>query len=156
METVFQNTNTTGLRQREPLSLPFGPENARPAPVLLQCEVMFGSPSSNCDGNGICKIVARSGCAPNTYHRTSCSHSQAMFASCDGGNGVSMLFRHDWLCAKLMKRHFRHGFLEMPEPCLIPPAFVLALGLHISELPAGLHLIENLGTHYRINFRFIE
>lgn len=156
METVFQNTYTTGSRQREALSLPFGAENARPAPMLLQCEVMFGSPSSNCDGNGICKIVARSGCAPNTYSRTSCSHSQAVFASCDGGNAASMIFRRDWLCAKLMKRHFRHGFLEMPEPCPIPPAFVSALDLNISELPAGLHLIENFGTHYRINFRFIE
>jgi hypothetical protein len=87
------------------------------------------------------------------FKRSHCSHAKALFTSWDDGNGASMLFRRDWLCSNLMKRHFRHGILEMPEPCRIPPSLVAALGLKISALPAGLHLIEDCGTHLRINFR---
>jgi hypothetical protein len=87
------------------------------------------------------------------FKRTRCSHAKALFASFDeGGDSASLLFRREWLCSKLMRRHFRHGILEMPEPCPIPPKMVSALRLNIRELPAGLHLIEDCGTHFRINF----
>lgn len=156
METGFSNTKITGTRKWDSVKFPVGQEHTRIEPMLLQCEVMFGSPSSNCDGNGICKIVARSNHPAQLFLRTSCSHAQAAFSSCDGGNGASMTFRRDWLCSKLMRQHFRHGILEMQEPCPIPSEFVSALGLHFRELPAGLHLIEDYGTHFRINFRFIQ
>lgn len=157
IETILQNTETKGLRQRYTTKVLFNGEYTRIEPMLLQCEVMFGSPSSNCDGNGICKIVARSSNNhPEPFRRISCSHAQAAFTSCDNGNGAALIFRRDWLCSKLMRGHFRHGVLEMPEPCPIPKGFVSALGLQITELPAGLHLIEDYGTYYRINFRFIQ
>lgn len=127
--------------------------SAHVQPLFLQCEVMFGSPSSNCDGNGICKIAARSNNQAGLTQRTSCSHAKALFTSLDNGQGACMIFRREWLCANLMRRHFRHGILEMPEPCPIPQALSSKLGLQIGELPAGLHLIEDFGAHYRINFR---
>lgn len=127
-------------------------ERARTETLLLQCEVMFGSPSSNCGGNGICKIVARNQDSQQMFKRMNCSHAKALFTTWNEGDGASMLFQREWLCSNLMRRHFRHGVLEMPESCAIPPAFVAALGLKINELPAGLHLIEDYGTHFRINF----
>lgn len=129
------------------------PESTDVGTLLFQCEVMFGSPSSNCHGNGICKIVARSSQQPSHYVRTSCSHAGALLAASADGNGASLVFRREWLCAHLMRRHFRHGILEMPEPCPIPSAMASALGLNIRELPAGLHLIEDYGIYFRINFR---
>lgn len=154
METGYHNTIITGSRPWESLKCPIGCEQTRIEPMLLQCEVMFGSPSSNCDGNGICKIVARNQHPLQPFNRTSCSHAKAMFTTCDGGKGASMIFRREWLCSKLMRQHFRHGVLEMPESCPIPPALISLLGLPFTELPAGLHLIEHYETYYRINFRF--
>lgn len=154
METVYRHTKTAGTRPWELLTFSVGDEQTRAEPMLLQCEVMFGSPSSNCDGNGICKIVARSQHPLQTFRRTRCSHAKALFTTCDGGKGASMIFRREWLCSGLMRQHFRHGILEMPESCPVPPAIISALGLHFTELPAGLHLIEDYETHYRINFRF--
>lgn len=150
MGTGFPNTKTMGGLLPELLYLPLRPERGRAETLFFQCEVMFGSPSSNCSGNGICKIVARSN---QILERTSCSHAKALFAPTDDGEGASIIFRREWLCANLMRRHFRHGVLEMPEPCPIPRAFVASLGLRIRELPAGLHLIEDYGTHFRIIFR---
>lgn len=152
MSTTSLNTKTTGVRLPDLLQLPLRPERVPSEGMFLQCEVMFGSPSSNCGGNGICKIVAKGQLPAFVFKRTSCSHAKALFASWDGGHGASMFFRRDWLCSNLMRRHFRHGILEMPEPCPVPPGLVSALGLKITELPAGLHLIEDYGTHYRINF----
>lgn len=152
METSIFHAETSGLFMIRPLQIPYLPENARPEPMLFQCEVMFGSPSSNCGGNGICKIVAKNHHPLPTLERTSCSHARAFFAARADGDGASLLFRREWLCSTLMRRHFRYGILQMPEPCAIPPGIVTALGLKFSKLPAGAHLIEDYGTHYRINF----
>lgn len=156
MAMIFQSIRTTGLLKQD-IPLTRSGESTHHEPMFLQCEVMFGSPSSNCDGNGICKIAARSsGQLQPFVRRTSCSRASALFTSNDNDKGASLIFRRDWLCSKLMRQHFRHGVLEMPEPCPIPKGFVSALGLQITELPAGLHLIEDYGTYYRINFRFIQ
>lgn len=152
METDINIAKTTAFNVPNLWQIPFRPEAARKAPMLFQCEVMFGSPSSNCGGNGICKIVAKSSQSQAFVKRTSCSHAQGLFTALDNGNGASLIFRRDWLCANLMRKHFRHGILEMPEPCAIPPQYVTALGLKITEMPAGLHLIEDYGSHFRINF----
>ncbi len=153
MKTGLSNTKIASALQTQIFRSSLRLEHARNEPLLLQCEVMFGSPSSNCGGNGICKIVAKAPNAAQTFQRTSCSHAKALFTTWDDGSGASMLFRREWLCSNLMRRHFRHSILEMPEPCPIPPALSKSLGLKTNELPAGLHLIEDYGTYFRINFR---
>lgn len=152
MLTSFLGTKSEGVHLSESLQLPLKQEHACGQTLLLQCEVMFGSPSSNCGGNGICKIVARSNGAAETFKRISCGHAKALLAVWDKGHGISLIFRREWLCSNLMRRHFRHGILEMPELCPLPTAIVSALGVDICELPAGLHLIEDYGAHYRVNF----
>ncbi len=151
METGFFNVKTTVSRIPHPFQIPHSPEYTRTGTLLCQCEVMFGSPSSNCGGNGICKIVAKSDRPASGFKRTSCSHARAFF-TVGGDSNACLIFRRDWLCANLMRRYLRHGFLEMPEPCPLPAGIVSAFGLKINELPAGLHLIEDYGTHIRINF----
>lgn len=153
METGFFTNKATDARWLHHFQAPVVPEGGRKETLLLQCEVMFGSPSSNCGGNGICKIVATAPNNPSVFTRTSCSHSRAFFTTCDDGAGAALLFRKDWLCSNLMRRHFRHGILEMPEPCPIPGGIMTTLGLKTNELPAGLHLIEEFGTFLRIRFQ---
>lgn len=147
------NTNFNTVFLPELGHFPLIQPHASKRMVLFQCEVMFGSPSSNCGGNGICKIVAKRRHPPAAFSRTNCSHSKALFAT--QGGAVSLIFRRDWLCSNLMRRHFRHGILEMPEPCPIPPEMATALPLNIRELPAGLHLIEDHKTHFQIKFNLV-
>lgn len=156
METSIFSAKTTVYRLTNAPHNSFNPGNARTREIQLQCEVMFGSPSSNCGGNGICKIVAKNNHPLSVFKRTSCSHAKAVFTTQGDNKGVSLVFRREWLCSNLMRRHFRHGILEMPEPCPIPSGIVKAMGLKISELPAGLHLIEDYRTHIRINFLHTE
>ena len=152
MGTGFLNTKTIEGLLYGTIQLPLRKERTRET-LFFQCEVMFGSPSSNCSGNGICKIVAQNNRPAATFMRSSCSHAKALFCSSDDGNEAYMVFQRGWLCSNLMRRHFRHGVLEMREPCPIPPTMASALGLRIRELPAGLHLIEDHGTHFHIHFR---
>lgn len=139
------------------LSAIFRPANVAPGvapdkgPLLLQCEVMFGSPSSNCGGNGICKIVAAERQTAAVFERTNCHHTRAFITS--SGEGAALIFRRDWLCANLMRRYLRHGILEMPESCPLPAGIVMATGLKMNELPAGLHLVEDYDLYLRIQFR---
>lgn len=151
MESAFPTTNTFYGDQK---SLLLRPERASSEILLFQCEVMFGSPSSNCGGNGICKIVAKRNHPQATFTRINCGHAKALFAA--QGGSVSLIFPRGGLCSNLMRRHFRHGILEMPEPCPIPPEMATALRLNIRELPAGLHLIEDHKTHFQIKFNLVD
>jgi len=153
MDTIFPNMAITTARIHGVRPFPAYRDHTRTEPMLFQCEVMFGSPSSNCGGNGICKIVATAQNDTAVFLRTSCSHSRAFFTTTDDGAGAVLLFRRDWLCSNLMRRHFRHGILEMPEPCPIPGGITTNLGLKINELPAGLHLIEEQGAFLRVRFQ---
>jgi hypothetical protein len=138
------------------LSAIFRPANVAPGvapdkrPLLLQCEVMFGSPSSNCGGNGICKIVASDRQSATLFERSNCQHTRAFITP--SGEGAALIFRRDWLCANLMRRYLRHGILEMPESCPLPAGIVSATGLKMNELPAGLHLVEDYGFYLRVQF----
>ncbi|MBV6439327.1 MAG: hypothetical protein DYG98_17695 [Haliscomenobacteraceae bacterium CHB4] len=152
MESGFNNIITAAAQWSSSLQIPSYTEKARTETMFFQCEVMFGSPSSNCGGNGICKIVAKNDHPFAVLRRSSCSHARAFFAASDNGKGAALLFRREWLCANLMRRHFRHGILEMPEPCPIPAGIATTLGLKIKALPAGLHLMEDCGAFIRINF----
>ncbi len=149
METSFQNIKTAAAYLAPFMVAEL--EHPHVQPRYMQCELMFGSPSSNCAGNGICKIIARGNQPSAIFQRTSCSHARALVGSAGDGNTVFLLFRRDWLCADLMRKHFRHGVLEMPEPCPVPAGLASVLGLRTGELPAGLHLIEDHGTYFRIS-----
>lgn len=138
METSIRNTTiTTTARSYHPFSTPYQQQDTPKGTILFQCEVMFGSPSSNCGGNGICKIVAKSDQPASGFKRTSCNHAKAFFTTSGDTKSACLIFRRDWLCANLMQRYLRHGILEMPEPCPLPAGIVSALGLKINELPAG-------------------
>jgi hypothetical protein len=128
------------------------PDRSQVTSLSLQCELMFGSPSSNCGGNGICKIIAKQPDNRPAF-RTHCSRAKALFVTGQDSQTVSLVFRREWLCSNLMRHYFRHGIFEMPEPCPIPSQLVAASGTALSELPAGLHPIEDCGAYLLIHFK---
>ena len=156
MRTGYLYAKTEGVYLPESLKLPFPAERMRIGTLLFQCEVMFGSPSSNCGGNGICKILAGNRHSLSVFKRTSCNHAKAYITTSGDAGNAYLIFRREWLCSNLVRRYFRHSILEMPEPCPIPSGIVAALGLKTTELPAGLHLMEDCGTHIRINFHHTD
>jgi len=120
----------------------------------LSCEVVFGSPSADCMGTGICRITARSGGSPSPDERKRrCQSTVGLFFPIEGGKGVSLVLTQALLCTKLYKTHLRHGFLNLESPCRLPKDMARALGLKIRKLPIGKYPVLKNEGFLRIDFK---
>ena len=118
----------------------------------MSCDVVFGSPSNDCRGTGICKITARKSRPETTGVRRDCKSSKALFISGDSGRSLSMVFARELLCVHIWRNHLRHGVLTLSEPCRIPLDITRTIGLKFHTLQPGQYRVEELEGRYRITF----
>jgi hypothetical protein len=118
----------------------------------IRCDVIFGSPSNDCRGTGVCRISAlRSQPGPAPASRD-CQRTTAICQAADAGKRLCMVLRHELLCPQLWRRHLRHECLTLLEPCVVPADVVQAIGLTFNVLSPGTYPIERCGNFYRIQF----
>ncbi|HAD11138.1 MAG TPA: hypothetical protein DCF33_01745 [Saprospirales bacterium] len=119
----------------------------------MSCDVVFGSPSANCLGTGICRITARSGQSPllSTQKKT-CQSTVGLLYPIEGGEGLAMVLTRGLLCTKLYKNHLRHQVLKLDSPCPLPKALCSALGLKFHQLMPGSYQIKEESGYIRIDF----
>ena len=116
---------------------------------FYRCDVIFGSPSADCRGTGICKIVAEADRGLGS-EKKECKRTQAMFAGNAGDDSLSLLLFPEFLCIHILKNHLRKGVLEMPEACPIPTEMASTMGLNEKEIPAGTYAVEMRLGYYKI------
>lgn len=120
----------------------------------MSCDVVFGSPSANCMGTGVCRISARTGVSPSAGERKrSCRSTVGLLFPIEGGNGVAMVLTRALLCTQLYRTHLRRGTLKLERPCPLPKDITRTLGLNISELPIGEYLVQDAEGFLRIDFK---
>ncbi len=121
----------------------------------LSCDVVFGSPSADCMGTGVCRISARlPGMAHTSELKRSCRSAMGLLFPIEGGKGVSLILTRAMLCTQLYKTQLRHDSLILVDPCPLPKNVVKPLGLKFTELPAGKYLIQQAEGFLRIDFRW--
>lgn len=120
----------------------------------LSCDVVFGSPSADCMGTGVCRISARTGTSPAAIERKrSCQSTVALLFPIEGGHGISMVLTRAMLCTQLYKTHLRQGVLKLESACTLPKDIVRALGLKTDQLSIGSYPIREAEGFLRIDFR---
>jgi hypothetical protein len=120
----------------------------------LSCDVVFGSPSADCMGTGVCRISARTGGSPSAAQRKqNCQNTVGLLFPIEGGNGVSIVLTRAMLCTQLYRRHLRHGLLKLESPCPLPRDIAQLLGLKIKELAIGAYSIQEGEGFLRIDFK---
>lgn len=123
----------------------------------LSCDVVFGSPSADCMGTGVCRISARTAGSPSAGDRKrSCRSTAGLLFPIEGGHGISMVLTRALLCTQLYKTHLRHGTLSLESPCPLPKEVIRPLGLKITELPVGKYRIRESQGFIRIDFKTLE
>ncbi|MDO8367764.1 MAG: hypothetical protein Q7T20_13265 [Saprospiraceae bacterium] len=119
----------------------------------LSCDVVFGSPSADCMGTGVCRISARSVKSPALpEHKRSCRSTVGLLFPIEGGRGVSLVLTKAILCTQLYKKHLRAGTISLESPCPLPQRVTKTLGLTIRELPIGVYTIQKGDGLLRIDF----
>ena len=118
----------------------------------LSCDVVFGSPSADCSGTGVCKISAYAAVNQFDKKKDNCRHAPGILIPLEGGEGVSLVFAREMLCIKLFRSQFRNGIFTVNESCTLPQDIVAALSLKINRLKPGNYKVEEAGGFFRVNF----
>lgn len=117
---------------------------------IIHCDVVFGSPSSDCRGTGICKISG-------TYERSrlpeakkECRHTLGQAAVSPDGR-LSLFFFREFLCIRLYRQHFQKGVLNMQEACSIPGSISAGLSIEAKQILPGQYRILECDGYFRVD-----
>lgn len=112
--------------------------------VVIRCEVIFGSPSMDCRGTGICKIIS-------TEEMTDtvglCARFPAYVSSRHDRPGLLIFFSKDQLANIEFSRHFTDNTLRMDEVCPLPELVRKGLKTNIRNLAPGSYRLGHDGEY---------
>jgi hypothetical protein len=148
--STYQSAQGTG-RLYDPFGNILQPMRETTSVKSMSCDVVFGSPSNDCRGTGICKITARKS-RPDVATRRDCKSAKALFISGENGTSLSMVFAREMLCVHIWRTHLQHGVLTLQEPCKIPLDIMVGIGLKFNTISPGQYAVEELDGRYRIKF----
>lgn len=131
-------------------NLPWGETGRRQA---ISCDVVFGSPSANCSGAGVCKISARHAIQSTSAPYRDCQSTLGVFTNSEGDQGLSLLLFREFLCVKILRKHLLSGMLRVEEPCRLPSALISFLHLQRPAILPGNYPIEEIDGAFRIRFQ---
>lgn len=116
---------------------------------MMHCDVVFGSPSMDCNGTGICKITGTNSIRP-MHLKKSCQLTFGQIAAAPNGK-VSLFFFREFLCIQLYRQHFRKGVLTMKEQCPIPSDISKTLNVKAKNLLPGNYAVVECEGYYRVD-----
>lgn len=116
----------------------------------LQCDVIFGSPSADCRGTGICKITGTNAFVP-LFQKRECRATSAIATKREDSNGISLFFFRSQLCTQLYRRHFWKGILKLDEPCVIPDELRDTLHLNYQQILPGRYAVCEEDGYFRVD-----
>lgn len=113
-----------------------------------EVEVVFGTPSRNCEGNGICMVTGR---FPPDY-TISCSHAPAILYSDRQNRKLVFRFPKRCLSARAKECLLANEEFIVEEPFRIPINLVRQWKLSGKYIPTGRYLIEVYSNEFRLYF----
>ncbi|HNL37693.1 MAG TPA: hypothetical protein PKL15_03620 [Saprospiraceae bacterium] len=151
MNSIYKTELDLGLLNRQNrLESARMPGFGHHADKFYRCEVIFGMPSADCAGTGICKIVVNR--TNVQQEKKECKCTGAIFARSGETGEFSMLLFPELLCTRLYSRHLRQGILQLHEPCRLPVDMVTSLHLPFRLLQPGSYAVEVRHGYYQIKF----
>ena len=113
----------------------------------VEMEVVFGTPSKNCSGTGICMIASR---LPQGY-LISCPHAPVII-HCIPNQELVFRFRKNRLSDSAVQAYFSAGFFPVEEAFTLPQKLIRLWALPIDTIPPGRYLLEEYSREWRIYF----
>lgn len=130
----------------------FSPQPVTSRMKHMSCEVVFGSPSANCMGTGVCKISAATEMPLPAQRERNCQRMPALLVPLHQGNGVSLIVAREMMCVRLLRTQFRGNTLKLTESCPLPAEITQSMSLKIKALPPGEYAVKEANGFFRINF----
>lgn len=132
-----------------PITTQVFPNKTTSSAKMMYCDVVFGSPSMDCNGTGICKITGTHANRP-IHLKKSCQLTFGLIAAAPKGK-VSLFFFREFLCVPLYRQHFRKGVLEMKESCPLPSEISKGLNVKGKTLQPGSYVVTEKDGYFRVD-----
>ncbi len=116
----------------------------------IQCDVVFGSPSAECRGTGICKITGTNGLTI-LNKKQECKSTQAFMVERADQQGVTFVFFRSLLCTQLYRHHFWKGFLTITEHCPLPEDLRNGFQTPFTKILPGKYAVEEVSGYLRVD-----
>lgn len=113
-----------------------------------EVEVVFGTPSRNCEGSGICMVTSR---FPAGY-TVPCPHARAIIYCDTERRELVFRFPKRYLSEITLKRLKDNDVFVVEEPFRIPQVLIRRWGLSGRYISAGRYPIEVYSTEWRLYF----
>lgn len=135
-----------------PITTQVFPNKTTSSVKMMYCDVVFGSPSMDCNGTGICKITGTHANRP-IHLKKNCQLTMGLIAAAPEGK-VSLFFFREYLCIHLYRQHFRKGILEMKESCPLPKEISKGLNVNGRTLLPGSYTVVEVDGYFRVDVDF--
>lgn len=117
----------------------------------VEMEVVFGTPSKNCAGAGVCMLTNRF----TNGHTVPCPHAPAIVHFPPGGNRELVFrFRKRYLTERILSGYFSSEFFVVEEAFRLPLQMVRRLGLPVRSIRPGRYVLEEYTREWRLYFPF--
>lgn len=113
-----------------------------------EMEVVFGTPSRNCEGSGICMVTGR---FPPGYS-IPCPHARVIIYCDIDAEELVFRFPKRYLSDDIIKRFFSKNYFTVEESFRIPLQLVRRWRLPGRYIPAGCYPIELYSREWRLYF----
>ena len=113
----------------------------------VEMEVVFGTPSKNCSGAGVCLIAGR---FPEGY-KIACPHAPAHIHFLPG-NEIVFRFRKKNLDDHIVRSYFNRKYFTVEESFQLPKPLVERWNLSTGCIPAGRYPLEEYSREWRLYF----
>lgn len=113
----------------------------------VEMEVVFGTPSRNCSGTGICMIAGR---LPQGKV-IPCPHAPVII-HCDPKHELVFRFRKQRLSDKIVQDYFSSNIFVVEEAFSLPQRLIRMWDLPIGSIPPGRYFLEEYSREWRLYF----
>ncbi len=112
----------------------------------IRTDVVLGSPSANCSGVGICRVMAQGENADVKCPRV------ATWVSVTEEGKMRFEFEKDSMEGRFMRRHFRWLLFQVFEPYLVPYHLLKSSKIEQRTIQPGIYQVWEIGERLIVEF----
>lgn len=114
----------------------------------IRTDVILGSPSANCHGVGICRVLAHREEEPSSY---SCPRVNSWLSVTETGR-LRFEFEKNSLDKDTLERHFKWKVFQVTEAYVIPYSLLRHLRIAERTIKPGVYPVWDTGHHLVVYF----
>lgn len=148
LQTILLITIMTYCAMRTTSNFRLWPQRAFASIQRTRTDVILGSPSANCSGVGICRVLAHGAVGSSGVV---CPRVKAWLSVTASGK-LRFEFEKNSLSEETLRKHFSWMLFQVLEPCVIPYRLLRYRTISQRTIRPGVYQVWDTGTYLVVEF----